>query len=1100
VYENFMSYYWSGRRSYLELGCQYLDHLLTKGMYEYGIKTSHYGMEFFVRAFDMLDDSGHLSPEQVRRVDGAFLESFQGWPKREEQYLARIRAGAHHAVVSDHQSAAFMSEKTLCRFVLERLNVSDEAKRDASRRYQVPDRALDQFIISRWRGCGQGAPYTDVPTQAFFRHALETEQYAAFFDSGLARRAALYHLARCANPDGADIGLAWGGTRSLIDFKLFLGICASYYRDGGLKQVIETIPARIRPHYGVNVNGVHRYRPGDEVAAESSDTLIGASWVPLVPVHYQRLAGASAKPHTPTYERSFNVATIRGGFRSEDDYLLMKGAGPGGVMLGNVILRLTSKGQYWLTHTASASYFNQNALYVNRLSKWSTDDVMPSKLSRRNEVYSTDSAALLSATLPGYAGTDWRRDIVWLKGRFWIVFDTVTARSSDEYAVMANWRVGGGALAGDRWIVRRGDWEFVVAPCTRVESIADTDVGHDFRGTFRVLRQRRVCRLETGESLTIANLLFVRPLGSREDYAARLQPDGSVLVRASPSGKTVLVGAPAKRGDATNAPLVVLRRDQTTALGVTSPRPAAPDSVGRVAPQLKTCWRYTGAQKPGRIHGVSLVAPNTFDLGRSAGVAEVRTLFGELPEILISPDDRAGFRRLDGEVTHGCHIRMRNYGETVEREKSYQILKCARQQARRIKVASDDEWRSDQLIFYDADRPEARERMQVRVVDLDGDGDHEILVHPYVWPDTRGTSLLEHELYVLNSDGTERWKRKIKWRMHFARPLAWDTSGRRHIFVGSMDDYVYVFNPQGKLVRKLTLMGSENLRVYPCPSAIGTWQPDEKGKLKIILPRYHWTGFFNHAGEVEGHVNTLGYWTNNVLGRGADITGDGIEDTVLMHSTGVVLVDGVRRDEVRKPAHGPPLPMPYRISTLGLPAIHSKLGGSPTLAFQLIDRASPAPRHLLVARRNMVGLADLRAMKWIFRWVPLAPLTAFCMGSSHAAHCQFMCATRDGLLRVFNLSEKFEVLSTRARPTPGLVDKAIPLESGAYVLACDNGLYRFDPTAEPLALMPGSFVDVAESPSRTPGVPRLVVVDSDGVVECLRPNVSTSGARRARGR
>ena len=1132
VYENFMSYYWSGRPYYLDLGGQYLNHVLTKGMGPYGIAVSHYGMEFFVRAYDMLDDSGRLSPEQVRRVDEALLTTFDGWPKPEGRYLELARTDAPNMVVRDHQAAALMSEETLCRFVLERLNAPDEVKREAARRREIPKRAMDQFIRSRWRGCAQGSPYTDVPTQAFFRYALETEQYAAFFDSGNARKAALYHLARCANPDGSDIGLAWGHTRGLVDFKLFLGICASYYRDGGYKYVVETMPARIRPHYGVNVNGVHRYRPGDEIAAKVPRELLGATWLPLEPVLYRRRVRAGAGGGLPPYDRAFDPATIRGGFRPKDDYLLMTGAGVGGPMPANVIVRLAGKGQYWLTHTASTSYFDQNALNIERLGKWATGAVTAPELSRLNHVGGTDSAAFLSATLAGSAGSDWRRDVVWLRDRFWIVFDTVTARSEDDYAVTANWRVGDGRLAGRRWIARRGDWEFVVAPCTDVEPVADTDTGVHFSGSSRVFRQRIRRKLAKGESLRFTNLLFVRPAGSDLDYATRVLADGSVLARLSRDREITLVGALPKRLGSTDAARVVVRRDGVIAFDATflelggrtairgrkratlradAEAPAVGAELeaawrrapalraveaeeartahgpGLRPPPLKTLWRFTGARKPGRITGVAQVARNIFDLGRDARLAEVRTVGGELPRILIAENagEDATFRRLVGAVSEGCDILMRNYGRTLKREKLYQVLKCAPQRARRVRVVSKAEWTPDQLVFYDADRPEARERMEARVVDLDGDGKSEVLLRPRVWPGRRDTGLLEHEIYVLNSDGSERWRRAIPWRMHFARPLAWDGSGRKDLFVGSLDSNVYVLDPQGKLVRTLTLAGSRDLRHYPCPSAIGAWQPDAKGRRKLVLPRYHWTGFLDRDGKVEGHVNTLGYWTNDVLGQGADITGDGVQDTVLMHSTDVVLVNGVKRAERRKPTRGPAMPMPYRFSTLKLPAVYPRPCGSPTLAFRLLDRSSPRPRYLLVARWNMVGVADLRAMKWVFRWVPLAPLTAFCDGRSSDGRRQFVCAGRDGLLRVFDLSDKFAAVAMDPLRTPGTVNNAVPFGTGAYLLACDTGLYRFVPPTRPVLLKGGSFVDVAAFPGEREQPPRFAAVATDGAVECL---------------
>ena len=78
--------------------------------------------------------------------------------------------------------------------------------------------------------------------------------------------------------------------------------------------------------------------------------------------------------------------------------------------------------------------------------------------------------------------------------------------------------------------------------------------------------------------------------------------------------------------------------------------------------------------------------------------------------------------------------------------------------------------------------------------------------------------------------------------------------------------------------------------------------------------------------------------------------------------------------------------------------------------------------------------------------------------------------------------------STETYPSPGLVNKAISLASHAatsYLLACDNGLYRFDAATRPVLLKSGSFVDAAECPGKKGAPVKLVVVDSDGAAERL---------------
>ena len=64
---------------------------------------------------------------------------------------------------------------------------------------------------------------------------------------------------------------------------------------------------------------------------------------------------------------------------------------------------------------------------------------VPPKASRLDLALGTDGVAYISTTVPNASYSAWRRDILWMDGRYCIVADTVTARESGEYDVTCQW-------------------------------------------------------------------------------------------------------------------------------------------------------------------------------------------------------------------------------------------------------------------------------------------------------------------------------------------------------------------------------------------------------------------------------------------------------------------------------------------------------------------------------------------------------------------------------------------------------------------------------------------------------------------------------------
>ncbi len=1166
--ENIQSWYWSGRESYLELGLRFLDDLLKEDdaiaePRERGI-TGHYAAEFFIRAYNMLDDSGKLDPSRIRRVDQAILDGFDniiGRDPNESSYRESLKlsGGAPDEMrpvetirMESHSNSMWLADKVYADFILGAIPETAETAsvhQEARVRQALYVKAFDALVKSRWREDG----HDTTPMMTLFRYALEMERYGLFFDSGNARRLVVYKLARTVNPSALDIGLQRDATSRYVDYGIYAGAVALYERDGELRQVLDTLPGASFGFYGQRINGVHRYQPGPELLPMPPRSLTGVGVVPLQPVHYQRI-------HTDVpYEQTFNFGTVRFGF-NEEDYLLLCG---GADLPGNSLVRMASGGAIWLSHTTDRSPFNQNALLIRSASATQLTPPLLPPAARLEASASTAEAAYLSATLPDVSGTDWNRQIVALSGHFLLVLDTVTARIPDKFRILANWRPnhyvpgrdsklepsdgGNGFLEGSRWRARSETHEyFQVSDGVGLERYADEDLDPVTRKSIPVFRQRMTVSLDVGDSARVVNLLFVRKRDSTEECEVRLVGGGGVVVKELQNGEeryTYLGPLPAALG-VSDAPLVVLTADRLTAFAAGTlkisgypeilgdppatrelewtkheadtlpqrlwdaavaeqmPESAAKEKSSqiRVEPLVRE-WVYTGAQQPGLIAGATLVASNTWDLGRMADLCKVSVLLnrevgwkrraqglqgsadGRFPwPVQISPDGQVGsFVPFQGEVANIGVPVMGGYGRITLKENEYQVLCGIPQKARFVRVTADVPLQAQQLLFYDAANPDSGEPLRVQVVPLRDQDCPDLLVTPDFWPGFRDVTRLTHALHVLTPKGEERWRQEMPWRIFFTRTLDWNGTGRQSVFVGSLDNQVYVYDADGQLTDTLTVEGNARIGSppghhgtygFPLASCIGLWQPDPAGRRKLVLPRYHYISFLDRDGRVEGHAKPTRcpYWINDVLETGLDFTGDGLEDSVAMSTAEIILLS---QDVVD--GQFPTRELPNGKADEGL------LSGMPTLAFQRFDQESPL---LFVARWSVVALYDLKRETWPLAWTPTTPVTA---AVALPDQRQILCATRDGFLWRIRLKPDGTPEGVDSWPVTPLFQKFVQLDrqAGSVAGAAREGLFRIESDNTLVRLAEGSFHDVAVYPSAEQPE-QLIASTSDGRVEAYR--------------
>jgi len=1181
-YENIMSYYWSGRKSYLELGLRYLDYTLTYAETE-RTETNipafgHYSDEFFVRAYNMIDDSGILDADKIQKVDSILLDLFTvNYEQKEVRYRKPIETLSTGLAISDHDSAMWSSDKVLCDFILQKMDVPAAIRSRAQYRRSLVVNAFDMLLANRWQGCSLGQPYTDVPTTAMFRHALEMERYDMFFESGNARRAALYHLIRAENTRGRDIATQWGATSGVSHFKLYLSMCAGYYGDGEFKWIVENMAGGwTTTHFRRYVNRVHLYFPGDEVpSVKPSGSLTGAVSVPLQPVTYSRLKAAGASglfgKSAVKYPDTFDFAAIRSDYTPKGDHILLGGTARDGFPYSNAILRLTSRGQHYLGHSTSKLYYFQNALDIQDTKEWKTDGILP-RMAKLSGISSTKETAFIHSTVEDYSGMNWTRNVVWLgQGKF-AVIDEVEALRDGEFMVSANWHaLQDAVIKGSDWEVGRDP--LVVASAGAVEMRQEDG---------RTLSQKTLFRMRRGESGAIANFLYVKDGPADRGYEVR-KAGAKSLMAVSGKGAHYYIGAPdigwldtdgrmaavsedflavsgarhlrvfgaemmsaekpmgvwirfstgemvvspadrqgggavrIKGGAAVSVTkqetVFSLDREETAQFsdkiqgflrGKWAELPAPVDAAvaERTGPSQRTLervWTSDVVLRPGLVRSVSKPDALTYDFGKVIDLAEVRIYWGKLPDKIYYGVDRpgkgvAGMELLRGTRTPWDTPLMRNYGQILFKKAAGECLAMDKPvRARYVRTSAEAT-----LHFFDAGAPEPRVRVRVELMDLDGKGTPGVFVRPDIWPGTMGTDRSEHEVWVLNEDGSLRFNVPVHWRMLNAQPLQWDGSGRHHIFICSLDGYVYVYDPDGKFVKKFTLAGTKDLLSGPTPSVIGLWQPDETGKRRVVVGRYHWCGFFDRNLEFMGHGYTKGFWTVNALPKGVDFTGDGIEDTIVMTRYMLRFIDGKRTDRMETGINVyTPMRMQHAVKFLALPAgaespmrrYKSQLGGARTFIFDMVDEGLPGPeRRFIVVRENMVGIAHPGTRSWVFTWVPLSPITAasYWQGAPNLTgrEVRLVLTTADGLLRIFNFDTEGKLADYHSQRAPSFAEKIFAGRK-AFVLATGSGLYSYDSKGKLELLHAGKYVDVVLLKNKTDGED-LIAVRDDGIIERLK--------------
>lgn len=348
------------------------------------------------------------------------------------------------------------------------------------------------------------------------RYALSKPDFT-FFENGNARRCADYAV---LSMDNLGYSVTYGDTGAFTGWwseMPFLAGAVWYYRDPRWAWVLDKKTA-LSGRYALGQFAV-------SLEGQPPTDLVGTRVWPVDPLYFESWGGPA---HLPL-ESAADKVVFRNGLEPDDQYLLLDGLSNGGHkhLDGNSISRWTENGRIWL---ADADYILSLPKYHNGVLILRDGQTAPIPDFVRLE-HSTElpEFGATTTTYPDYSGVDWHRNIIWLKGGYFLVADRMVARQAGNYSFRVVWNTIGTVEIVDNGLAIEQDGQharIAMTPDCRLLLHDDPDYGKNWSGypfikdpVVRVLRGVRDCTLQEGQQITLFSLLHA---SGEEPSPARL--------------------------------------------------------------------------------------------------------------------------------------------------------------------------------------------------------------------------------------------------------------------------------------------------------------------------------------------------------------------------------------------------------------------------------------------------------------------------------------------------------------------------------------------------------------------------------------------------
>ncbi|NMA20142.1 MAG: hypothetical protein GX927_06145 [Lentisphaerae bacterium] len=1017
-YVNVMNYYWSGLDSYRQRSRIYLQEILADHAY-----THHYILEFFVRAYNMVQHSDLFSSEERSQLDSLLKDNFMEFLTGPDlQWMMLFNRPYESLVVMNrHSIAPWMADLTLADFLAKNVALTDDEQQIV--RYRREEKhefmkywAANTFNVSLPRNLYAGSEEEVIAS--LFRYALSNEQYA-LFNSGNARKALRLWEMSPARP-------------SQNDDRLIAGILASYYRDPGFVWLHRQMP-EVKEHFQMRyVNGVHRYAPDTQWAAKEPMELTGVQITPLQRQDYLLWNAVKFKQHRqPDFPAAEGAEKIcfRSGFKPDDDFMLISGLGD---EVGNISefrshgLPLLLRSNSSTFGAGSASYYDCNALTVQRLDKWMQEEQPYAGAARLQALHNGGDHGSVIFSLSPFVGCQWQRTVIWLKKGLYLVRDRVTALENGEYLLRIGWRPQGiPDFTGNLWTGANGKHNFYLTSLGKdfkvVENLADYRSG---KAPFPKYHHSAHVKLSEGQSVSAYTLLEVT--------ASSNQPTPFILGE----DETVKIGeAILQLSDAEKPPQPIKGAFKALAMQAASQDSTVASHADSAI--LQPFQRLSLLQLPGKVR--FHLRGGMVDFGKVLQLSEIRHAYRSrlwerqpLPDDLEYSVDGQNFHRILSEKAWRSGVKTANYGQADPQEESHQYT-LPDVQARYIRGSQ-----VERLTYYSADFPNRRSDLELKPA-KDG-----FLAQTNVYP--RYLRDRRSEDYVFALFDSE-FQLQFTWIspdvVQDSKLLSWPGKPTR-LCVVTDDAKIRFLGLDGKLEQTIDLYqlqagfharyGKQNSRQpaggFTLPFSVGTWKVHADEEPLLVLGRYCYCSFVNAKAELDGVMPSGEYSMNSLLSQSVDLDGDGQEEQYGLGTYNLCKIYGERDVRI---VDG--VPFSYQRQNYSLPASSGKVEADKMLCFTAFE----AP-FLLVARQSFLAFFNARAGHWSFSWAASIPLTAV----AQVGRQEILAASEDDLLLHLTFDPSFsKVVEFRSVVLTSAVRNIRHYHGNSYI-ATAEGLFHYD--------------------------------------------------------
>lgn len=965
-YRNAMGYYWSGWPAYLERSQKGLSQILTDRTY-----THQYIVEFLLRAYNMLDESPAIDPKQTAELDSLILKNFLDFLTYTDLSWMTVFSPPYSSVEfsNRHQIAPWYADLLMAKFLDRNVRLGGMLKELVDFRYSEKNAAFRAFVSDRngptLPGIAANSDYEEFPA-TFFRFALENELYAEFFQSGLAHETLA--LDRFDVTSGRYLYPPCG-----VDLSMWLGATALLTGDSRyqwLNRQLDQQDQGKSPFQGRYVALVHRYQP--DAASPAVEPEHPWTGIQVSPQPLRKDQGEEANTNR------FPLITLRGGYKPEDDYVMVAGITrdyPPGALAGLVINGLSVVGAANRADSGSPSRATTNGASAVRLDQSSLPEEKESEGSSATLRWKAQFPGLWAFEVESTISKDmkWIRDLVRLADGQYVFRDTFEPLRPGTYLLRVNWHPSYTAVPdGD------AAWQLTTNRAKiRIEKIGP---GFSTRQTGNSLAWESVRSMKAGDKATVWTLLQ-KVGGSSSPWQVTRQSEAQVsLLNAATKRPVILQQGPlAADGTPIAADLVVSepsgvalfgwkestasrdifiprstdspqlaallpRIEQALASSATTSAPSSPAlgdaAIADDSARWKLKWTYDALLRPTQV-AARPVTPDIVDFEKLVSLREIRSTDASrawvpsyLPEeIFVAPatavqapaSDSPDWIRLEAPRRSRPGVKTGNYGEATPEAHADQSTFPKDVKTRFVKAV-----RAGSLKYFADDEMAARHPIGLRILrDLPGQSPL-VLASSDIFPAfPRRIRDDDFSLAVLRPESGQALC-QIDVPGPVQQVLVADQAGRGtpEIFVLKADVSIDVFSLDGTRQAPIDLYaqnkefqkncGRGNTRApaggHYMPFSFGLWRKNDKGASKFVIGRYGSIMFLDENRAFEGLLNFPSYASPAMLPQGVDFNGDGRDEMLLLERFNLIHIAGEPTPTVREPDGAKFWPQVYEMS------------------------------------------------------------------------------------------------------------------------------------------------------------------------------------------